>query len=43
VGRPHTDPWETLQSVANRQGRDARSLYAGSKLSVEELAKNPLD
>ncbi|MGH2884735.1 MAG: hypothetical protein ACRDPA_18870 [Solirubrobacteraceae bacterium] len=40
--KPHGDPWETLERVAQRHGRTAQELYAEAKLSEAEFAQNPL-
>lgn len=40
--RPHTDPWQRLTGIANRQGVKAKTLYEAQRLSREELTTDPL-
>jgi hypothetical protein len=43
VDRQHQDPWEHLRRVANHQNVSVNDLHTESRLSAEELARNPLE
>lgn len=40
--KPHDDPWQAMERVAERHRTTAQELYAETKLSEAELARNPL-
>src|SRR4051794_37539488 len=42
VSRAHTDPWDTLKSVAEHQHREHHALFDQVKLTSKELATDPL-
>ncbi len=41
--RPGRDPWEGLEQIARHQHRDVDELWEESKLTMSELAEDPLN
>jgi hypothetical protein len=42
VQRAHTDPWEKLETLAERRGEQATRLYRAARLNAEDFDRNPL-
>jgi hypothetical protein len=42
ANRPHQEPWDALERVAEHRHEDTRALFDEHRLSSEDLARDPL-